>query len=195
MEDKKIVWHINLDIIEYLMLVDAIVAGYFDDYGDYKPHIGALNCMRLFYNLCVTESKFDDEIPHDFTDILLVGKLAADRGFVDAFQEATTYRNEYAGRLNFSEAYQNAIDIIDNKSNPLEKLYQGIMGMLKSVAGELTDENIKAIGEFATQVKNGNVDYYKLMEGYGNSDSFKNTVAPSEGKEQGNIVDLAEARK
>ena len=49
----------NFEIVDFATMVDSIVAEYFDAEGNYTPHIGMLNAMRVFYNECVTESKFD----------------------------------------------------------------------------------------------------------------------------------------
>ena len=41
----------DFSVVDYVSLVNGIVGEFFDsETGDYQPHIGRLNVMRLFYN-------------------------------------------------------------------------------------------------------------------------------------------------
>lgn len=175
--EKNMIVKTNLSVIEYIMLVDAIANGYFGDAGEYQPHIGMINCMRVFYNLCVEDSKFENEIPHDFTDLLMVDKLAADNDFLEAFNHAITYPSDgVARKLDFFSAYMDANEIVQTRKNPIDRLTKSALDFINSTIETLTnilsEENINKIGEFAEQVEKGNLDYYKLMEEFKNSDAF-----------------------
>lgn len=179
--EKNMIVKTNLSVIEYIMLVDAIANGYFGDAGEYLPHIGMINCMRVFYNLCVEDSKFENEIPHDFTDLLMVDKLAADDEFLEAFNKAIAYHSDGGARkLDFCGAYMDAREIVQTRNNPIEKFSKNALAFINSAVETLTnvlsEENINKIGEFAEQVEKGNLDYYKLMEEFKNSDVFNKTT-------------------
>ena len=61
MKETKFSVKTELNVIDYVSMVNAIVSEYFDEDGTYTPHIGKMNAMRLFYNNCVTDSKYDIE--------------------------------------------------------------------------------------------------------------------------------------
>lgn len=80
----------ELGIIGYVSMVDEIVLEYFNADGEYQPHIGMLNAMRLFYNECVKESKFDEQLAHDNIDAMEMEALVADQEFIEAYNRAWT---------------------------------------------------------------------------------------------------------
>lgn len=164
----------SLSVIEFKLLTEALADGYFDKEGNYTPHVGLLNSMRLFYNMCVRESKFDEDIPHDFTDILLVDSLANDKEFMQEFDKATSFSANSSNKLEFSKAYGFALDIVGSRDNPFERAISKVVSFIEAFFNGfsefMTDENMEKLGEFASQVKEGNIDYYKLMKEYGESE-------------------------
>ncbi|MCD7891640.1 MAG: hypothetical protein LUG26_07845 [Ruminococcus sp.] len=79
----------KLSLFDYLAMVENIASEFIDEKsGVYQPHIGQLNAMRLFYNFCVTESKFDDKYEHNIVDAEDMEEIVADEEFIEAFNNA-----------------------------------------------------------------------------------------------------------
>ena len=101
-QNKNMVIDVKLSIVDFVSTVNDIVLEYFDADGAYTPHIGLLNAMRVFYNECVKESKFDGDIPHNVADALEMEAIVADEQFIQCFNEALK-TDEYS--LTFATAY------------------------------------------------------------------------------------------
>jgi len=174
MKDKKFVVNTKLNLVDYISLVDLLVDDYFDVEGNYQPHIGMANAMRLFYNLCVMQSKFDETLPHDFSDITLVDELASYEPFITAFNSALN-----CGYFDFSFgcAYNNAMEIVQQKINPMNKMSDGVNHFLNSllllISDVMTPENIGITRDIANDIKSGKLDFTKIMTAYGNSPEFE----------------------
>ena len=56
-DENTIIIHYRnqFDVLEYTTLVNQLVDGFFDENGEYTPHIGDMNAMLLFYNVCVVD--------------------------------------------------------------------------------------------------------------------------------------------
>lgn len=106
----------NLSISEYMDVVSEIVDGFFDDDGNYVPHIGNIAAMEAFFNHCVKEHKYElpaesDEVPYPI-DIVF-----ADEEFIAAFNDAVD--DTYRTAINFGNAYRDALKIVDDKKGSL----------------------------------------------------------------------------
>lgn len=133
MKRTAIVVETKLGIVEYMTLVEALVDGYFDVDGTYQPQIGIVNAMRLFYNNCVKQSDLDGEVSHQFTDIMLVEKLAANDDFIHAFNDAISNKHEYI--LDFANAFNDARDII-RKQNEQKTSKAVILPAIQAILAE-----------------------------------------------------------
>lgn len=177
--DNEFVVDTNLGILEFSVMTEAIVNGYFDSDGDYRPHIGMANEMRLFYNACVKKSPYDDEVPHDFTDIMLVDKLAANKEFVEKFNSAI-YENIGDRGLDFANAHSCAMDIVDQRNNPLNTIVvlvrDALLKILDSVNKIMTPENMDFAKEVAEDVTSGKIDYAKFLTDFKDSAAFSRVV-------------------
>lgn len=120
MDNKKMIVDTNLDIIEYSTCVEDIATKYFNDKGEYEPHIGILHAMCVFYNLCVKESKFHDTLGDTIYDVINIREVAKDPEFIREFNGAILKTNFFS--LNFNNAYKQALDIVETKKNPLDKV-------------------------------------------------------------------------
>lgn len=173
MKNTKLIINTKLSLVEYISLIDMLVDEYFDIEGNYQPHIGMANAMRLFYNLCVKQSKFDETIPHDFSDITLVDKLASYEPFISEFNSAL---NCGCFDFSFGCAYNNAIEIVQQKINPLNKISDQVSKFLNSllllVSEVMTSENIAITRDLANDIKSGKLDFTKIMTAYADSPEF-----------------------
>ncbi len=151
-QDKKIVVDTNLSIVDFVSTVNDLVVEYFDEDGTYQPHIGMLNAMRIFYNKCVKESKFD--IEHNIVDALELEPLVADDEFMRAFNDALCADDDY--RLNFATAMGEAVAIVEHKRTSvnglIDRIKMAVLNMADKMNGVLTKENIEKISEVAKEL-------------------------------------------
>ena len=173
----------SLSVIEFKLLTEALADGYFDEDDNYTPHIGFLNSMRLFYNLCVRESKFDKDLPNDFDEIVLVESLANDDDFMSKFNKAIESSEK---KLDFCSAFNCALDIVKSRNNPFERSINkaaAFIGAFFSSFSEVMDnENIEKLRELADQIKSGAFDYYDFMKKFGESKVMEKHFTDSENK-------------
>lgn len=187
MRKQKIVVNTELSMIDYLVMVNDMVLEYFNEDGEYQPHIGMLNVMRLFYNHCVIESKFDT--PHDIIDAMDMEIIVEDDDFLNAFNEAII--GDSSGiRMNFSNAYKDAMDIVETKKQSVERAVGSIKKALSSIIDTinplLTDEHIEKVSEIARDVASGKLSAEAIVDAYGKSNRFKQVVNSNEKDEVAN---------
>ena len=126
-----------LSVVDYSVLAEAIVNGFFDESGNYSPYFGKINAIAMFYNFCVTESEFDEEFNHHIDDLIYVDKLAANRDFMNEFNKAIKDTDEI--KLNFGNAYNDALKIVDEKKNGVDRVIKFIKDLAVSVTKEMVN--------------------------------------------------------
>ena len=143
------------------------VKEFFDDEGEYVPHIGRLNAMRLFYNECVIESNF--ELSHDFEDALQMGVLVEDEEFIEQFNAAL--KGDGTIRLDFANAYAEAMEIVNvrkgsfgNAVNVIKNAISNVVDMINPVLGK---ENIEKFNKLADTFSKGNLSADSIVEAFG----------------------------
>ncbi len=159
----------NMSVIDYVTLVNGIVNDFFDSETDeYTPHIGKLNAMRLFYNKCVVESKFD--LPHDFNDASQIDILAEDDEFIKEFNAAVI--GDGVIRLDFANAYADAMEVVNAKKNSFGNAVAAIKKIiektLESISSIVTDENLEKLTKIAESVNTNNVSLDSFVKAYSN---------------------------
>lgn len=167
-QNKNMVIDVKLSIVDFVSTVNDIVLEYFDADGAYTPHIGLLNAMRVFYNECVKESKFDGDIPHNVADALEMEAIVADEQFIQCFNEALK-TDEYS--LTFATAYNEAMKIVEQKKTSVfgavELIKKVIMQVVDNMNGALTPENIQKITALFSKMNGSNIDMGTLMKLFG----------------------------
>lgn len=146
----------NLSIVEYVAMVEGIASAYFNQSGEYIPHIGRLNAMRLFYNNCVEDTI--GNMPHNVIDALQMESIVHDGEFIKAYERALCKNGE---SFDFSNAYHDAIEIVHTRKSSLG---EAIVAM-KNAAGEImnsislmfTEENLKRIENVANMIADGKI--------------------------------------
>lgn len=179
MENKmNLVVDTKLGVLAYVSMVDDIVTEYFSADGEYQPHIGFLNTIRLFYNACVKQSKFDDLIPHNFIDVMLIDKLAEDHEFMDAYRIAV--EGGCYGQMNFSNAFADAMDIVEHRKSSLTSIVDSLKNALSDVVDiispALSKENLEAVSRIAKDIGNGKVTAQAIVEEYAKSQRFQDVI-------------------
>ena len=164
----------TLGIADYVILVKEISEGFFDfENGKYVPYIGEINAMRLFYNECVLDSKYD--IPHDTTDVVDMQELLDDEDFILSYNDAI--KGDGVFRLDFANAYRQAIDIVNVNKGSLERIVNILSASMnkfvEKTAPMMTEENIERLVNVAKDVSNGNMSADSLIEALANSQKIK----------------------
>lgn len=159
----------NLNVIDYVSLVNGIISEFFDsETGEYTPHIGRLNAMRLFYNDCVIESKFD--LPHDFKDALKMDVLVEDEEFINEFNKAV--KGDGTIRLDFANAYADALEAVNAKKNSFGNAVNIIRKALEkvseSISSVVTDESLEKLTKISDSVNLGNLSIDSFVKAYSN---------------------------
>lgn len=178
MDENKFVIDSNLNLIEFLAMTESIADGYFDDDGNYQPHYGLINAMRLFYNVCVKQSKFDEKYPHNIVEMSDLDEIITDDYFRQYF-----YNEIYNGveGINFNTAYDNAREIVHQRNSSVTNIGEQVKHMLvnftDSISAYLNEDNLNKIGVIAQDIQNGKLSADSIVEAYGNSDRFQRVVS------------------
>ena len=104
----------KLNISDYMDVVSEIVDGYFDDDGNYVPHIGKIAAMEAFFNHCVKEHDYKIQAESD-GNAYPIEVVFADDEFIAAFNDAVD--DIYRTSINFGNAYRDALKIVDDKKS------------------------------------------------------------------------------
>ena len=187
----------KLSLLEYCVVTESIANGFFTSPADgedaetfvanYIPHYGRLNAMRIFYNVCVIKSKFDETVPHNVGEnFSVLNPVFEDEGFISAYTNGSSVDKEGFG-LNFACALQDAMEIVANRKERYNSgvIYlQKIIKKIKSIFGDLfSEENIGYLSEIADKFTNGEITSDKIADSiadaYGNSEAFNKVVNSS----------------
>lgn len=170
---NKLEVNYKFGIVDYVELVNNLVSEYYDERGEYTPHYGRLNAMRLFYNNCVKTDLFD--LPHTITDAMDMEKLIDCDEFLQAFDEAIVGQfyeekgyNGFSG-FTFGDAYRDATDIVNNRNSSLNYAVTAIGNklndLLVSVSSLLSDEKIEKLEKLAGYVTDGSaVNFESILQ-------------------------------
>lgn len=198
MAKRKMVVNTDLGMVDYLVMVNEIVLEYFNEDGEYQPQIGTINAMRLFYNKCVVESKFD--APHDIVDAMDMETMIEDDDFIEAFNNAIV--GNYPGiRMDFANAYRDALEIVETKKNSIERAFvsikKSISAILDTINPLLSDDHIDKVSEIARDVANGKISAEAVVDAYGKSNRFKQVINSGEKSKDAdkNVVSIDHLKK
>ncbi len=150
----------TFNIVDWCILVDALVDGHFDDNGEYVPHIGYINELRLFYNLCIKDC--DCPVPHNTDDIEGLQEFVNDDEFLVAFQKSRYSLDDFS--LSFGNACMYASDIIEHRRDPRYQVLKAVKDFAKKLGDGIkelaTDENLDLLKELS----GGKIDIDAIKE-------------------------------
>lgn len=182
--EKTFVVNTKLGAIDYALMVNDIASQYFYSDGEYAPQIGLLNAMRLFYNCCVKESKFDDVVSHTSDTLDDMEILATDDQFIEEFNKALV-ADKYC--LDFANAFRDAMDIVNTKKTSFNHMAIMLKNAMESIvdriAPALTQENIENIGTIARDISAGKVSAESIVEAYSKSERVQQLIETVKGHE------------
>ena len=161
----------KLSLFEYAAMVEEIAEEFFDDENKYCPHIGELNAMRLFYNVCVKESKFDEKYGHNVMNADDMVEIVADQEFVDAFNSNIDhdFRSGII-RCDFASAYRNARDIVNTRKSSIGNATDTIGMIIKkisdSISSAINEETVGALTQIGQDMLGGKVTADAIVDAY-----------------------------
>lgn len=158
----------KLSLIKYVAMVNEIVLEFFNEDLVYQPHIGMLNAMRLFYNQCVIESKYDDKIGHDVFDATDMVEIVADEQFITHFNKALNVGSTVD--LDFGNAYKDAMRIVEFRKSSFGNAIETVSGMIskliKQASSVLSEDNVEKISKIAQSMDRGEVTADAIVKAY-----------------------------
>lgn len=169
----------QLNIYEYVQIVEDLVREFYDENGNYVPHYGELNALRLFYNYCVEDDI--DGIPHTISEATQLESLILNKDFMAAYRN-NIYQVWYAP-LTFSDALSKARSIIEVKNNSftavanvIKQIVADIEDKLGIASNEHMEDIIAAVNKLAEAFQDGGIDADKLISAIGKSEHIQNLV-------------------
>ena len=174
MANKEIIVKDNVDIVVYSAAVQAIANKFFDDANNYTPHFGRTNAIAVFFNYFVDNVSLNNYFADVDVD-LDVDFLLANEDCLHIYNEALNGDGTF--RLNFYNAYVDAIDMVNQKKNSIGNVIDSIQGAISMIADKIspvfTGDNIARLTEIAKEVSNGNLSAESIVSAYGNSQRIK----------------------
>lgn len=168
MNSKDIKVNENIGIIEYSAAVMEIASKFFDEDGNYTPHFGRINAMMVFFNYFVSEDDLNQlfsNVPDDAEEDYLFANQECLAMYNEALKGDGTYR------LNFANAYSDALEIVNTRKSSLTRAIDAIGSMVDDMLNKfqstLSEENIKTLQSFANEALK--FDPEKMTEGYAKS--------------------------
>lgn len=169
------------NVTEYYFIVKEIVDGYFDDLGDYAPHLGDMSAMLLFFNLCIENKELLTE-EKEITDPFEAEVIFANEDFIRAFNEAIFFDGDI--RYDFANAYKNAMEIVQYRINSpsyavnqaaikMNEVLGGIGDIVDSVNSVMNEETVNKLVDFAQKVSDGKYDAKAVSDAFAESEAFK----------------------
>lgn len=184
MNNKQIVVDTKLEMFQYLQIVNDIALEFFNIDGIYQPHIGILNAMRIFYDSCVKESKYNEKYGHDIFDVTDMEEIVKDHDFMVAFNEAL--KVDSIG-FDFGNAYAQALDIVEHKKtsfgNIVDIIYKSITKFIESFHSMVDEDDVNKIVDIANKMSKNEINSDTIVEAYTQSKRFHDVVAEDNSEE------------
>jgi len=157
--------------LEWSVLVASIAEGYFDD-GEYTPHFGILNVMRLFFNECVEKVGNKKAVKSESLDD--IERFVNDPDFIAEFNKVIFYDDDkFIIDMTFEYAYQTAMGIVAQRTTSWGELTNILIDVIKKVAAYAKDlaseENIQLLQELSKKLSDGGITADAIVEAYGKS--------------------------
>ena len=144
------------DMATYLEVVEKLAAGYFNEDGEYQPHVGRINRMAVFADYCIKEG-----LPNESGDAN-VDALFSDKDFKEAFDLAV---DDWANGLTFANACADAGAIVDYRKSYINQVASLVNGFVQKF---FTPDNIAKLFENSERLKDiANADPDKITSLFG----------------------------
>ncbi|HBM98109.1 MAG TPA: hypothetical protein DD413_01650 [Ruminococcus sp.] len=174
MANKEIIVKDNVDIVIYSAAVQAIANKFFDDENNYTPHFGRANAITAFFNYFVDSVSLNSYF-EDIKGDLNVDFLLANEDCLNLYNEAL--KGDGTFRLDFCNAYADAIDIVNQKKNSIGNIIDRVQNAISMIVDKnssvFTGENLEKLTNIAKDVSKGNLSAESIVTAYGNSQRIK----------------------
>lgn len=165
---EKIIVLDNVDIITYSAAVREIAEKFFDEDGNYTPQFGRANAIGVFFNRFVDivslESYFSD-----YDGEIDVNLFLANEDCLTVYNTALRNGAEY--RLNFANAYADAMDIVKTQNSTfggaVNMLMNGISKLADKVSPIFTEDNIDKLSKIADDIAKGDLSAESVVKALG----------------------------
>lgn len=174
MANKEIIVKDNVDIVIYSAAVQAIANKFFDEENNYTPHFGRTNAIAVFFNYFVDGVSLDNYFA-DVEGDIDIDFLLANEDCLVLYNEALKGNGTF--RLDFCNAYTDAIDMVNQKKNSIGNVIDSIQSAISMIADKIspvfTGENLEKLTNIAKDVSSGNLSAESIAAAYGNSQRIK----------------------
>lgn len=134
----------KLDYQNYLTCVEALTESFFDEDGNYAPHIGRIMSVSLFLDFCVEDSGINMEEDN------MIDQIFGNEEILMAFENEVQACMEFGKpALRFGNAFMDAMAIVEQKKNSLVNTLTVFANQLKQV---MTPENIARLQEVSKDI-------------------------------------------
>ena len=134
----------KLDYQNYLTCVEALTESFFDEDGNYAPHIGRIMSVSLFLDFCVEDSGINMEEDN------MIDQIFGNEEILMAFDNEVQACMEFGKpALRFGNAFMDAMAIVEQKKNSLVNTLTVFANQLKQV---MTPENIARLQEVSKDI-------------------------------------------
>lgn len=134
----------KLDYQNYLTCVEALTDSFFDEDGNYAPHIGRIMSVSLFLDFCVEDSGVNMEEDN------MIDQIFGNEEILMEFENEVQACMEFGKpALRFGNAFMDAMAIVEQKKNSLVNTLTVFANQLKQV---MTPENIARLQEVSKDI-------------------------------------------
>ena len=177
---KELTIDTNLNIYDYVSTIEELVNEYYDEEGNYVPHYGELNAMRLFYNLCVKDDIAG--ISHDITEATQLEPIITNKTFLSAYRNGLLIASD-GNPLTFASAAAKANEIVFVRNNSFGSVVSAIKWAVKDIeeklgmaSSETINDIIAAADKLSDAMTESGIDSNSIVEAVGTSKNIQNIV-------------------
>lgn len=165
---EKIIVSDNVDIVTYSAAVNEIAEKFFDEDDNYTPQFGRANAVGVFFNRFVDIVSLEAYFA-DYDGEINIDLFLADENCLNIYNEAL--KNGAGYRLNFANAYADAMDIVKTKNTTIGGAVELFRSAISKIADKInpifTDENIAKLEKISADVAKGDLSADSVVKALG----------------------------
>ena len=131
----------KLSVNDYLQVVEEIANGFFNEQGEYAPHLGRIVSVAVFCDYCMKESVFGDVENPDMDVIFDNNEI------MEAYKKALRICDE---QLCFANAYDDALELVEYRKSYLTQAVGLFSGIIRQA---LSPDNLSKLYEISDRFK------------------------------------------
>ena len=165
---EKIIVLDNVDIVTYSAAVNEIAKKFFDEDDNYTPQFGRANAVGVFFNRFVDIVSLEAYFA-DYDGEINIDLFLADENCLNVYNEAL--KNGAGYRLNFANAYADAMDIVKTKNTTIGGAVELFKSAISKIADKInpifTDDNIAKLEKISENVAKGDLSPDAVVKALG----------------------------